>query len=55
MVKHGVHTEHSPDYHFFACRRISLILDWQVQETKFARQLIFKKRKMFEALLVDVD
>src|SRR5690606_32843606 len=35
MGKLGVHTEHSPDYHFFACNRIKTILaapDWQVPE-----------------------
>jgi hypothetical protein len=41
MGEHGVHTEHSPEYHFFAIARIRTILnspDWKIPELAFIRQ-----------------
>lgn len=45
MGEHGVHTENSPDYHFFACRRIGVLLDssdWRIPGMDFVRQLMTK-------------
>lgn len=48
MGEYGIHTEHSPDYHFMASRRINIILnspDWQIPEMDFARSLMMKSEK----------
>lgn len=42
---HGIHTEHSPEYHFFALSSVSNILDapdWKISEMAFTRSLLEK-------------